>query len=87
MIRREESAMDELSAQTKERLARVLGEAVARTWSTLPHHVQHDLFEAAVAAEGEAVRHELAIFLHHRHARTADAHKARAMPEPDSLGG
>ena len=38
-------------------------------------------------AEGEAARPKLAVFLHGTHARTTDALKARAMPEPDSKGG
>jgi hypothetical protein len=32
------------------------------------------------------VRQQLAVFLHHKHQRTADAVKAQAMPEPDGLG-
>jgi hypothetical protein len=72
---------------TEERLARALGEAVVRIWSKLPHDVQERLFEEAVVAQGESVRQKLAVFLHDHHPRTSDAMKARAMPEPDSLGG
>jgi len=43
--------------------------------------------EKAVASQGEAGRHQLAAFLHDSHARTSNSIKARAMPEPDSLGG
>ena len=76
-----------LPAETADQLARALGQAVARCWSTLSQEAQHDLFEAAVAAEGEAIRQQLAIFLHGKHARTIDSLHARATPEPDSLGG
>jgi hypothetical protein len=40
-----------------------------------------------VTSQGESMRQQLAVFLHHEHPRTTDAIKARAMPEPDSLGG
>jgi hypothetical protein len=73
--------------ETQEQNFRVLGEAVARVWSKLPQRLQHDLFEEAVALHGESVRQQLAVFLHHRHPRTSDSIKFRAMPEPDSLGG
>jgi hypothetical protein len=56
-------------------------------WSRLSQETQHDLFEAAVAAEGEAIRQQLAIFLHGKHDRTLDAIHAKAIAEPDSLGG
>jgi hypothetical protein len=79
--------MDELPIAAKERIFRTLGEGVAKCWSGLPQGIQHQLFEAAVRAEGEAVRPALAIFLHHAHARTTDALKAHALPEPDSKGG
>lgn len=70
-----------------ERFIASLGHAVAQCWSRLSQQAQHDLFEAAVAAEGEAVRQQLAIFLHGHHARTLDALHAKAIQEPDSLGG
>jgi hypothetical protein len=72
---------------TKELVSRALGEAVVRIWSRLPQDIQERLFDEAVTSQGEAIRHELAVFLHDHHARTSDALKARAMPEPDSLGG
>ncbi|CAN5918892.1 hypothetical protein BH11PSE3_BH11PSE3_40370 [soil metagenome] len=65
-----------------------LGTAVSAIWGQLPAQVQHDLFEAAVRAAGEATREELAVFLHQRHPRTVDGwKKLRDVPEPDSLGG
>jgi hypothetical protein len=72
---------------SKDELSRALGEAVARIWGGLPSDVQHDLFEMAVAAHGEAVRPELAVYLHERHPRTSASMISRAMLEPDSLGG
>jgi hypothetical protein len=76
-----------LPVETQEQNIRVLGEGVARVWSRLPQKLQHYLFEEAVASHGESVRQQLAVFLHHRHPRTSDAVKVRAVPEPDSLGG
>ena len=78
--------MGELPRETKEQLFRALGEAVVRIWSNLPQDVQHHLFEA-VTSQDESMRQQLAVFLHDKHARTTDSMKARAMPEPDSLGG
>jgi hypothetical protein len=77
----------ELSDQMIERLCCALGQAVGRHWSTLPQSLQQDLFESAVASEGETIRQPLAIFLHGKHWRTMNAVHSRAMPEPDSLGG
>ena len=79
--------MIELSNETKEQVYRALGQAVVHVWSNLPHDIQQHLFEAAVRSQGEATRPQIAVFLHEKHARTADALKARATPEPDSLGG
>ncbi len=70
-----------------EALVLKLGEAIVKMWSNLPHDVQQTLFEQVVVCHGEQLRQELAVFLHDRHARTADAFKTKAMTEPDSLGG
>jgi hypothetical protein len=73
---------------TPEQLRSALGDAVIRKWSSLPKHVQHDLFEEAVKSHGESIRSQLAIFLHDKHPRTWDPlGKPREMTEPDSLGG
>lgn len=77
----------QLSVDAASRLSSALGHAVAQCWSRLPQEFQQDLFEAAVSSEGEAIRQQLAIFLHGKHARTVDSLRARATPEPDSLGG
>jgi hypothetical protein len=79
--------MDELPKEIKEQVFRALGESLVKIWSRLPQDIQHDLFEGAVASQGESKRQQLAVFLHGEHSRTADAVKSRAMPEPDSLGG
>jgi hypothetical protein len=68
-------------------LDQALGKAVARCWNGLMPEVQHDLFEAAVLAEGEAIRQPLAVYLHTKHPRTVETVQARAISEPDSLGG
>ena len=73
--------------ETDERLFHALGEAVGRIWSDLPPAIQKQIFEAAVMSQGEAMRQQLAVFLHDKHTRTLDSAKERAMPEPDSLGG
>jgi hypothetical protein len=73
--------------QTDEDVVCALGHAVAKVWSQLPQDVQHQLFEEAVASQAGAGRQQLAVFLHHRHHRTSESLKARAIPEPDSLGG
>jgi hypothetical protein len=64
-----------------------LGKSVTAIWSNLPQDVQQELFEHAVSAEDDATRERLAVFLHERHCRTTDGIKARAILEPDSLGG
>lgn len=83
----DDKAQPELPVEAVEKLSRALGKAVARCWSNLPQEVQHDLFEAAVTSEGETIRSQLAVYLHGKHERTAEGVQARAMPEPDSLGG
>jgi hypothetical protein len=79
--------MNELPTEIKEQISRALGAAVVAIWSRLPQEIQHDLFEGAVASQGESMRQQIAVFLHAQHSRTSDFAKSRAMPEPDSLGG
>jgi hypothetical protein len=79
--------MDDLPHESKEQVFRALGESVVRIWSHLPQDIQHHLFEGAVTSQGESARQQIAVFLHGQHLRTSDSMKARAMPEPDSLGG
>jgi hypothetical protein len=78
---------EKLSEEAVDKLSRVLGQAVARCWSSLPQAIQQNMFEAAVTSEGEAVRQELAVYLHGKHERAVNAAPAGAIPEPDSLGG
>jgi hypothetical protein len=79
--------LNPLPAEAREAAVCALGHAIAKIWSQLPHDIQHRLFEDAVALQGEAARHYLAILLHDLNPRTCDTLKARAMMEPDSLGG
>lgn len=73
---------------TSEELTKALGRAVTAVWGDLPPGVQHELFESTVRLSGSGTREQLAVFLHHRHPRTSAGDKpARAVPEPDSLGG
>lgn len=70
-----------------EQLCGILGQAVVRLWSDLPQDVQQRLFEEALTTDGERLRPQLAQFLHDRHTRTLAGAVARALIEPDSLGG
>ena len=71
-----------------EQLTRALGEAVIRIWSNLPQDIQDLVFKEAVASQGEAIKSQLAVFLHDKHSRTADPlGNRRETTEPDSLGG
>ena len=80
--------MESIPRDTAERLTNGLGEAVVRIWSSLPQEVQHRIFEGAITSRGEAIRPQLAVFLHDKHERTSDPlGKPREMIEPDSLGG
>ncbi len=79
--------MDRTPHETSEQLSRALGDVIVRIWGLLPHDVQHQIFEETVTARGEAIRPQLAVFLHDKHPRTSASLKARAMLEPDSLGG
>jgi hypothetical protein len=88
----EELAMDGIAHQTyapetSEQLIRALGEAVAKMWGGLPNTLQSRLFQEAVTAREAGMRPQMAVFLHHQHPRTAAAKRARAILEPDSLGG
>ena len=75
------------SYETSEELSRALGEAVVRIWGGLPADLQNRLFQAAVTSRDENIRPRLAIYLHEKHPRTCAAVRARAVTEPDSLGG
>ena len=54
------------------KLTMLLGEAVKRSWGSLPRDIQEMLFEEALGgdAEGE-LREGLAVLLHEHHPRTA----------------
>jgi hypothetical protein len=79
--------MEMVYHRTSDQLSRALGEAVVKVWGNLPHYLQNRLFKEATAFLGEEIRPQLAIFLHRNHPRTCAALRARATPEPDSLGG
>lgn len=71
-----------------EEITRTLGRAVTAVWGELPPGVQRELFESAARLSGPGTREQLAVYLHHRHPRTTEGGTpARAVPEPDSLGG
>jgi len=72
---------------TSEELSRALGEAVVRMWGHLPNGLQNRLFHEALTARDETLRPQLAVYLHCKHPRTAAGRRARAIIEPDSLGG
>jgi hypothetical protein len=78
---------DDLSLEARDRMARMLGHGLVQVWSRLPQDFQQEVFEAAVKSEGEEVRSQVAVFLHHRHDRTTDSLRSRSTPGSDSLGG
>ena len=80
-------ALETSIPQTEEQFSRALGEAVIKIWGHLPNALQSRLFQEAVARRDVRMRPRLAAFLHGNHPRTAAARAARAMIEPDSLGG
>jgi signal transduction histidine kinase len=71
---------------TTDRISRALGDAVVRVWGRLPHDLQSQLFDEVVA-ENEEMKGHLAVLLHEKHPRTKAGIQARAIVEPDSLGG
>ena len=79
--------MDTFSRETSDQFCRALGDAVVRLWSRLPKDIQHRLFEEALTSGSGDMRQQLAQFLHHKHTRTSAGAAARAIVEPDSLGG
>jgi hypothetical protein len=79
--------MAEMAVKTAEQLSQALGEAVVRIWGRLPPNLQNRLFEEAVTSQDEKIRPRLAVYLHEKHPRTCAAVRARAILEPDSLGG
>lgn len=55
-----------------------VGRAALKIWSKLSRDLQEQLFEDAVGGD-ETLRHELAIYLHDHHPRTAHPSKPTAM--------
>ena len=67
-----------MATDTDSRYAMALGHAVISAWGELPQDVQQRLFEDAIVAghhteRDEALREQLAAFLHDRHPRTEQA--------------
>jgi len=64
-----------MATEPDSRYAMALGQAVIKSWGELPQEIQQRLFEDAVIAghhteRDEALREQLAVFLHDRHPRT-----------------
>ena len=57
--------------------ALLAGLAALKLWPDLPRDIQERLFETAVPSD-ERIRHDLAVFLHDRHPRTAHPPKPTA---------
>jgi len=55
-----------------------VGRAALKLWSDLPHDLQDRLFEDAVGGD-EQLRHQLAVYLHDHHPRTAHPTKPTAV--------
>jgi hypothetical protein len=65
-------------SQDTTRFTHVIGQAALRLWPDLPRDFQERLFEDAVG--GDAIlRHQLAVYLHDRHPRTAHPPKPTAI--------
>jgi hypothetical protein len=79
--------MAAIALETSQQLSRALGDAVVRIWGRLPADLQNRLFEEALSSQDDRMRPRLALYLHEKHPRTCAGLKARAIPEPDSLGG
>jgi hypothetical protein len=79
--------MSVIADETPEQLSRALGDAVVRIWGHLPSSLQNQLFKEAVISQGEKMGPRLAVYLHEKHPRTCASVRARALLEPDSLGG
>jgi hypothetical protein len=79
--------MTVIALGVSDQFASALGAAVVRIWGRLPAELQNRLFEEAVSSRDENIRPRLAVYLHEKHPRTCAAVRARAMLEPDSLGG
>lgn len=67
------------------RFVEAFGLAVLDLWSTLPQHIQHDLFEQAVlrghkTERDESLREQLAQFLHAHHERTVKRNAGQTDP-------
>lgn len=53
-----------------ERCEAIVGRTVLRLWGDFPRDVQEMIFETAVLGN-DGMRHDLAVFLHRHHPRTA----------------
>jgi hypothetical protein len=60
------------------RFEHMVGRAALKLWSDLPHDLQDRLFEDAVGGD-EQLRHQLAVYLHDHHPRTAHPTKLTAV--------
>jgi hypothetical protein len=60
------------------RFEQAVGRATLKLWSELPRDLQERLFEDAVGGD-EQLRHQLAVYLHDHHPRTAHPTKPTAV--------
>jgi hypothetical protein len=60
------------------RFQQQIGRAALKLWPDLPRDVQERLFEEAVGGD-EALRYQLALYLHDHHPRTAHPAKPTAV--------
>jgi hypothetical protein len=68
---------DMMSGNTVQ-FTQAVGHSVLRLWADLPRDIQERLFEDAAGTD-EALRHQLALYLHDRHPRTAHPPKPTAV--------
>jgi hypothetical protein len=61
-----------------QRCEALIGRTALELWGHFPRDVQELIFETAVRGD-EGLRHDLAVFLHERHPRTAHPPKPTAL--------
>ena len=79
--------MHTLSKETVDLFSRALGDAVVRLRSQQSQDIQHRLFEETLNAGPAEMRAQLAQLLHGKHVHTSAGVAARAIVDPNSLGG
>jgi hypothetical protein len=67
-----------IMGESTTRFAQVIVEAALRIWADLPRDSQEHLFDTATGSD-DHLRHQLALYLHDHHPRTAHPPKPTAL--------